>query len=599
MLLMTSNPEKFLPIRDILINMGILPVRFPAFKELQTDNAEEAIRFKAEQVKAVYPGNFLVDDTMLVLAEYPDFPGPYTKFAIRTLGRKGMASLTTNNNSAKMLCRMGGYIDGNFIHTESSIDGKLDCSISPSNEKMKLSSWFMPNRKYDYPFPHRVEAATKFVNYFNDKDKKCEFGASCIFCDEFKDPESSVYKEIAGESFPSNRIVKETDSFILMPPLGEFVEGGLLAVTKNHIISMAWLEDPQFDELSYLLSQVKKLARQVWNKPLLIFEHGPYNSSSKNCSCVSHAHLNIFPVSMDISSDLDGMFSIKLDSLSDLKCLRDAADYILLIDNDDNILCFFPKEHISQLVRKIITRKLGFPERGHWMDYLGLAEFGSTLKKCDEYFTNERVSSSKNYEERNTQALAEHWDEVAGYWENLSKSSQHHYNRDGSYDVFSQIARAYTDKMKPDSVLEIGCGTGSLLQSLPAEIKKYGIDISSAMIRIARNKKIENAEFFIHDIFTMPYPVNGTPIIFSRGILISHYGKKNAKILINILYDIMPRGGIFIFDVLLESRDVFAGNKHTYVFDEIQKLFKLSGFSSVSLFQGSARLRTQIFVAIK
>lgn len=599
MLLMTSNPEKYKPIKDILINMGILPVRTHEFKELQTENAVEAIRFKADQVRRFYNGNFVVDDTMLVLNKYGNFPGPYTKSVLSCLGQEGMTRLTERGEAAEMVCYMGGYYNDNFICSNCRVKGKFDCFISVDNDKMKLSSWFLPDKKYEYPFPHRVVAAQKIAAYPKIVSGDCNIVESCIFCDELEDPNSSVYKDIIGDTYPSCRIVKETDSFVLMPPLGEFMEGGLLVMTKSHIISMAWLADAQFEELAYLLTQVKKMSREIWNSPVLIFEHGPYTPSTKNCNCVSHAHLNIFPVSMDISLDLNDMYSITLDSLSELKCLRDAADYILLIDNNDNIKCFFPKEQISQLIRKIITRKLGFPERGHWMDYLGLNEFGKTLEKCRDYFLNESLARHRNYENLNTRDIAFHWDDMAPYWDSLSKSPLMHYNRDGSYDAFSSIAKTYVEDIKPTSILEIGCGTGSLLQSLPPKLKKYGIDISNEMIGLAKDKNIENAEFFIHDIFSTPYPIPSVQMILSRGILLSHYGKRNAKVLIRYLHDFLPEGGIFIFDALLKANDEFARNKHIYNFDEIRRLFDEVGFLSTKLLPESAELRTQIITAIK
>lgn len=51
----------------------------------------------------------------------------------------------------------------------------------------------------------------------------------------------------------------------------------------------------------------------------------------------------------------------------------------------------------------------------------------------------------------------------------------------------------------PGSLLELGCGTGAVLELLPAEWAKVGVDISPEMLEIAREKGVD-AELLAADI---------------------------------------------------------------------------------------------------
>lgn len=51
----------------------------------------------------------------------------------------------------------------------------------------------------------------------------------------------------------------------------------------------------------------------------------------------------------------------------------------------------------------------------------------------------------------------------------------------------------------PGSLLELGCGTGAVLELLPAEWAKVGVDISPEMLEIARAKGLD-AELLVADI---------------------------------------------------------------------------------------------------
>jgi trans-aconitate methyltransferase len=78
------------------------------------------------------------------------------------------------------------------------------------------------------------------------------------------------------------------------------------------------------------------------------------------------------------------------------------------------------------------------------------------------------------------------------------------------YGPFSRhIRRILKDIIRPlkiDSVLDIGCGQGSLLQELCAEfpyIKPYGVDISKSAVELAI-QRVPNGRFCVLDITQQP-----------------------------------------------------------------------------------------------
>jgi SAM-dependent methyltransferase len=89
----------------------------------------------------------------------------------------------------------------------------------------------------------------------------------------------------------------------------------------------------------------------------------------------------------------------------------------------------------------------------------------------------------------------EHFDLLAGSYDAWKKRAAYY------YDLLTEI---YRERIPPGvSVLEVGCGTGTLLARMqPA--RGVGIDISSKMIEVAASK-YPDIEFHARDICTFPF----------------------------------------------------------------------------------------------
>ncbi len=201
---------------------------------------------------------------------------------------------------------------------------------------------------------------------------------ACPFCAEFDGDGLSIYASFLGDRLPS-RVVYEDGDFIVMPPLGEFIEGGLLVLTREHLLSMAYLRPQQFGRLELLVSAIAKALVTRWGVAPVVFEHGPAPQAGKGVCCVDHAHLNIFPANVHVHPHLAGRRHEQVSALADLVRWRSAEfGYLFVQENDGTRHVYDGHSVPTQLVRRIIATELQIAERWHWRDYPGCAELLAT-----------------------------------------------------------------------------------------------------------------------------------------------------------------------------------------------------------------------------
>jgi diadenosine tetraphosphate (Ap4A) HIT family hydrolase len=202
----------------------------------------------------------------------------------------------------------------------------------------------------------------------------------CPFCTELEGTGQSIFAELIRDRLAS-RIIYEDEDFVVMPPLGQFIEGGLLLLTRQHVLSFAHLPAASFNRLERLLGVIRRELASRWGVSPLIFEHGPAPDRSKGVCCVDHAHLNIFPARVTVHPHLASRMSIPLKSISELIKLRRAEfGYLFVQENDGTMRAYDGQLVPTQLVRRIVTTQLGLPQRWHWRDYPGYDELLATYQ---------------------------------------------------------------------------------------------------------------------------------------------------------------------------------------------------------------------------
>ena len=278
--LVTSNSAKYVPFATELERMRIVLKAPPEpLPEIQASDFEVALTAKAKAAAAMFGCPVLVDDAGLVLDAYDAFPGPLTAAVLARIGRVGLARLLSGvTNRGRMECHLGWWVNNSLRRWSGSAPGHLDLSgvavdaggrqaPQSASQPMLLSQLFVPD---DGGRPglllHRARALAALERDIFGVHLELERLApaedsvapaepttgtcfSCPFCAEFEEDGLSTFASLMGQRLDS-RVVYEDEHFVVMPPLGEFMEGGLLLLSRAHVLSFAHMPEAHFARLS-------------------------------------------------------------------------------------------------------------------------------------------------------------------------------------------------------------------------------------------------------------------------------------------------------------------------------------------------------------
>lgn len=151
----TTNKFKLamanMALADLDINLLPLPSDTPEVDEIQADAQELIAVDKARKYFALLKQPLVVMDSGLFIEALNGFPGPYTKFALDTIGVSGLSALASNvDNKTAYTQRTIVYIDDSSIKTViHKAEGKI-ISTSRGNE----------GRDYDFIFEMNASKKT-------------------------------------------------------------------------------------------------------------------------------------------------------------------------------------------------------------------------------------------------------------------------------------------------------------------------------------------------------------------------------------------------------------------------------------------------------
>ena len=393
--ILTSNPKKYEGFEKLLNDLHLeLIIDENNFKEIQGETFEEVVSQKAIEAEKRHGHPIFVDDSGLLIDAYASFPGPNTKTILTQLGVHGLERLTKENRKAKMVTTIGISIDGKVYLWQGSVLGELDFSIEVENPKMMLTNIFVPNEKSEILFQHRfnalkalekdifkIQVESCLVKYKDFSNQSCVENKLCPFCIEFEDIDNSLFYELTNNQI-KNRTIYEDEHFIVLVPLGQFIEGGLLLLTREHIHSFAHLDKNLYKKLTILVEKIKQTLKEIYGVSPIVFEHSSAIDKSKGRCCVDHAHFNIFPVEIDLGKYITDRMSCQIDDISELDTLQVYDNGYLYVDSEQQGKIIYDGLNVpTQLIRRYINIELGHENRWHWKDYLGVEEMNNTIKK--------------------------------------------------------------------------------------------------------------------------------------------------------------------------------------------------------------------------
>lgn len=402
--LLSSNNRKFASLETKLLQLGIeLLIKDLDLVEIQSRDVTKTVRAKASEAAKLVGEPVLVDDVALYLNTYNDYPGPLVKHMIKGIGIDGIKALLNGKDNSAMVVSALAIDCGDAVFSyQGIVKGHIDLNVDIEDEKMLLSSIFkcddgeplgMRHRELAFDklandiLPIRASVAKKNVEAGKQPDV-CDLRSAyhCVFCQEFDDVETSVFADLVGDEI-KKRTVYQDDDFIVIVPIGQFVEGGLLLLSKEHIQSFAHLAEDKYQALEELVEKIKQAVKERWGTIPVVFEHGPAIDKTKGKCCVDHAHFNIFPVPDDTVHDrLKDRYPSATVHVSELQLYQDLEEGYLYVDSPVTGRHVYDGSNApSQLVRRYITEHMGMAERWHWRHYMGIDEMKATLSKLEDF----------------------------------------------------------------------------------------------------------------------------------------------------------------------------------------------------------------------
>lgn len=128
------------------------------------------------------------------------------------------------------------------------------------------------------------------------------------------------------------------------------------------------------------------------------------------------------------------------------------------------------------------------------------------------------------------------------------------------------------------SILDVGCGTGAMLDMLSEFGKAYGADHSEVAVRYCRNREIEKT--VVADVTNLPFGDEEFKLITALDVL--EHVDDDVAALVELNRVCSPGGSLLLtvpaFRSLWSSRDERLGHKRRYDMAQIVRKVKATGF---------------------
>jgi diadenosine tetraphosphate (Ap4A) HIT family hydrolase len=183
---------------------------------------------------------------------------------------------------------------------------------------------------------------------------------NCDFCNEFSGATENAFSRIYGQG-PKSRVLFSDQGLVVIPSLGQIVEGHLLVVPTGHLTALGDLPEAHVEEFETLCGQVRAVLEREYGS-CIFFEHGTRSVSAGGCG-VYHAHLHAVPLpaALEPLEFLTSQFlSNELVDLSEIgEMTGGSASYLFYQDSRVRSYVFRTDALPSQYMRKLLAERLG------------------------------------------------------------------------------------------------------------------------------------------------------------------------------------------------------------------------------------------------
>lgn len=182
----------------------------------------------------------------------------------------------------------------------------------------------------------------------------------CEFCDEFTGGLENSFRRVYAEKLET-RFICRSPNFVVVPSLGQVVEGHLLLLPLGHWTALADLPQLLGTEFATLCASISTALETEYG-PCLFFEHGVRLGDTGGCG-VSHAHMHALPLCSTVNP-LDHLKSrfpyTKVSGPSDLaEKSRGLSGYVFYRDPLSKAYLFDTPNLPSQYMRRLLAEAVG------------------------------------------------------------------------------------------------------------------------------------------------------------------------------------------------------------------------------------------------
>jgi len=175
---------------------------------------------------------------------------------------------------------------------------------------------------------------------------------------------------VGGEEIP-DRVLFESENFVVVPTIGSIVPGWLLVVPRSHFLSAGSLDAALLQELICLRSTAEEALRDCFGS-VTCFEHGAVRECESVGCGVDHAHLHL------VASKFDLVANAKAPSTSQLHwrevagiqaataCIAEQMPYVFVESASEGAWIGTGSIIESQLMRKVIATSMDQPGCWDW-----------------------------------------------------------------------------------------------------------------------------------------------------------------------------------------------------------------------------------------
>lgn len=163
-----------------------------------------------------------------------------------------------------------------------------------------------------------------------------------------------------------NKIIEETDNFVITPGLGSLVPGYILIIPKRHVYCMTIFTKDVMREYESILEKYRQKFKKIYGKYPIIFEHGTPDPNGLCANCVIHAHTHIVNHNYKNEQEIINKLNfIKINSLFDIE----KKNYIYYKNSEGTDYITYDFEPISQIMRIFLAEDLDMKEKYDWRSF--------------------------------------------------------------------------------------------------------------------------------------------------------------------------------------------------------------------------------------